>query len=29
MTRHVFSDWAVEDGSFLRLNTLSLGYSLP
>jgi TonB-dependent starch-binding outer membrane protein SusC len=29
MGRHVFSDWAVEDGSFLRLNTLSLGYTLP
>jgi TonB-linked SusC/RagA family outer membrane protein len=29
MTRHVFSDWAVEDGSYLRLNTLSLGYSIP
>jgi len=29
MSRHVFSDWAVEDGSYLRLNTLSLGYSLP
>jgi len=29
MSRHVFSDWALEDGSFLRLNTLSLGYSLP
>jgi hypothetical protein len=29
MTRHVFSDWAVEDGSYLRLNTLSLGYTLP
>ena len=29
MTRHVFSDWAVEDGSFLRLSTLTLGYSLP
>jgi TonB-linked SusC/RagA family outer membrane protein len=25
----VISDWAVEDGSFLRLNNLSLGYSLP
>lgn len=25
----VFSDWAVEDGSFLRLNTLTLGYSAP
>ena len=22
-------DWAVEDGSFLRLNNLSIGYSLP
>ncbi len=29
MTRFVFSDWAVEDGSFLRLNTLSLGYTIP
>lgn len=29
MTRHVFSDWAVEDGSFLRLSTLSLGYTIP
>ncbi|MDR0844660.1 MAG: SusC/RagA family protein, partial [Tannerella sp.] len=29
MTRRVFSDWAVEDGSFLRLNTLILGYTLP
>jgi len=29
MSRHVFSDWAVEDGSFLRLNTVSLGYTLP
>jgi TonB-linked SusC/RagA family outer membrane protein len=27
--RMVFSDWAVENGSFLRLNTLTLGYSLP
>jgi hypothetical protein len=25
----VFHSWAVEDGSFLRLNNLSLGYSLP
>ncbi|GGH61186.1 TonB-linked SusC/RagA family outer membrane protein [Filimonas zeae] len=24
-----FHSWAVEKGSFLRLNTLSLGYSLP
>ncbi|WP_125722628.1 SusC/RagA family TonB-linked outer membrane protein [Flavobacterium ustbae] len=29
MPRYVFSDWAVEDGSFLRLNTLSLGYNTP
>jgi TonB-linked SusC/RagA family outer membrane protein len=29
MTRHVFSDWAVEDGSFLRLSTLSIGYTIP
>ncbi|TDE05790.1 TonB-dependent receptor [Flavobacterium sandaracinum] len=29
MSRFVFSDWAVEDGSFIRLNTLSLGYTLP
>ena len=27
--RMVFSDWAVEDGSFLRLNTLTLGYTVP
>ncbi len=29
MQNRVFSDWAVEDGSFLRLNTLTLGYTLP
>jgi TonB-linked SusC/RagA family outer membrane protein len=29
MTNYVFSDWAVEDGSFLRLNTVTLGYTLP
>jgi hypothetical protein len=29
MKKFVFSDWAVEDGSFLRLNTLTLGYALP
>jgi hypothetical protein len=29
MARFVFTDWAVEDGSFLRLNTLTLGYTLP
>jgi len=27
--RFIFSDWAVEDGSFLRLSTLTLGYNLP
>lgn len=25
----VFHSWAVEDGSFLRLNNLTIGYSLP
>ena len=29
MSRYVFTDWAVEDGSFLRLNTLTLGYTVP
>ncbi len=29
MDRYMFTDWAVEDGSFLRLNTLTLGYTLP
>jgi len=29
MSRFVFSDWAVEDGSFLRLNTLTVGYTFP
>ncbi|MCQ2215293.1 MAG: TonB-dependent receptor [Bacteroidales bacterium] len=29
MSKHAFSDWAVEDGSFLRLSTLTLGYTLP
>lgn len=29
MDRYVFSDWAIEDASFLRLNTLTLGYTLP
>ena len=28
-SRYVLSDWAVEDGSFLRLSTLTLGYTLP
>ena len=25
----VIHSWAVEDGSYLRLNTLTLGYTLP
>ena len=29
MSRYIFSDWAVEDGSFLRLGTLTVGYNLP
>ena len=29
VTQMVFSSWAVEDGSFLRLNTLTLGYTIP
>ena len=29
MENYVFSDWAVEDGSFLRLNTMTIGYTLP
>lgn len=29
MSKYVLSDWAVEDGSFLRLGTLTLGYTLP
>jgi TonB-dependent starch-binding outer membrane protein SusC len=29
MSRYALTDWAVEDGSFLRLNTLTLGYSVP
>jgi hypothetical protein len=29
MSKYVFSDWAVEDGSFLRLSTLTLGYTVP
>ncbi|MDH6307950.1 TonB-linked SusC/RagA family outer membrane protein [Dysgonomonas sp. PFB1-18] len=27
--KYVLSDWAIEDGSFLRLSTLTLGYTLP
>lgn len=29
MSKYVITDWAVEDGSFLRLGTLTLGYTLP
>lgn len=29
MDRFVFSDWAVEDASFLRLNTFTIGYTAP
>ncbi|HRE77931.1 MAG TPA: TonB-dependent receptor [Flavobacterium sp.] len=29
MPRYVLTDWAIEDGSFLRLNTLTLGYTMP
>jgi TonB-linked SusC/RagA family outer membrane protein len=29
MTQTPLHSWAVEDGSFLRLNTLTLGYTLP
>ena len=28
-TSYVLTDWAVEDGSFLRLSTLTVGYTLP
>ncbi|MDO4162950.1 MAG: TonB-dependent receptor [Bacteroides sp.] len=28
-TPFILSDWAVEDGSFLRLSTLTIGYTLP
>jgi len=29
MSKFVLSDWAIENASFLRLNTLSLGYTIP
>lgn len=29
MARFVLSDWAIEDGSFLRLNSLTFGYTPP
>lgn len=28
-SRAVFTDWAVEDGSFLRLSDITLGYTVP
>lgn len=28
-TQYVLSDWAIEDGSFLRLSTFTIGYTLP
>ena len=29
MNNSIITDWAVEDGSYLRLGTLTIGYSLP
>ncbi len=29
MTKYVLTDWGIEDASFLRLNTLTLGYTVP
>lgn len=29
INKAAFSDWAVEDGSFLRLSSVTLGYTLP
>jgi TonB-linked SusC/RagA family outer membrane protein len=29
MKNFILTDWAVEDASFLRLNTLTLGYTIP
>lgn len=29
MKTFVLSDWAIEDGSFLRLSTVTIGYTLP
>lgn len=29
MNQSVLTDWAIEDGSFLRLSSLSLGYTIP
>jgi len=27
--RYLLSSWAIEDGSFLRVNNITVGYSLP
>lgn len=29
MSKFTLSDWAIEDGSFVRLNNLTMGYSVP
>jgi len=29
LQKYVFQSWAVEDGSFLRLSSLTIGYSVP
>ena len=29
MSKMVLTDWALENASFLRLNTLTLGYTIP
>lgn len=29
MKAYALTDWAIEDGSFLRLSTITLGYTLP
>ena len=29
MNNSIMTDWAIEDGSFLRLGTLTLGYTFP
>jgi hypothetical protein len=28
-TRAILTDWAIEDGSYIRLNNLTIGYTLP
>ena len=27
--RYLFHSWAIEDGSFLRINNVTIGYTLP